>query len=117
PVPLELALGGSARLIDRKLLLASDLRFATVKVEPETGEDAPPEQGKRRWLGPYFHAGAEYLLAKQLSLRAGYSDRRFTAGTGYVFELGKQLLAIDYAFTTGRVGEGSEHIFSFDLLF
>jgi len=97
-IPIEFGLGGSARFFQRKLLLSSDIY-------------------KNIEQGPRFHAGAEYQLAEQMSLRSGYSDKRFTAGTGYLFKLNKMVLAIDYAFATGRVNEGSEHIFSFDLLF
>ena len=50
-------------------------------------------------------------------LRAGYGDGRLAAGTGYLFAVGKHQLAIDYAFSTDKADEGSEHIFSFDLLF
>ena len=63
-----------------------------------------------------FHAGAEYYLTKEFALRGGYGDGRFSTGTGYVFKLGKQQLAIDYAFSTDKADEGMEHIFSFDLL-
>jgi hypothetical protein len=31
--------------------------------------------------------------------------------------LGNRLLGIDYAFSTDKADEGSEHIFSFDLMF
>ncbi len=118
PVPLELDIGASARLLNRRLLIATDARLATVKVDSSmAGSGDGQSNAGRRWLGPFLHAGAEYLLSEQLALRAGYSDRRFTAGTGYLFALGSQRLAIDYAFSTGKVDEGSEHIFSFDLLF
>ena len=97
-IPIEFGLGGSARFLNRKLLLASDL-YKNI------------DQGIR------LHAGAEYFVSPEFALRTGYSDKRFTAGTGYVFKIMNQVLAIDYAFATGRVDEGSEHIFSFDLLF
>jgi hypothetical protein len=97
-VPLEFGLGISGRLLERKLVLASDV----VKNE-------------KRSLG--FRAGAEYYVTKEFALRGGYGDGRFTTGTGYLFKLGKQQLAIDYAFSTDKADEGMEHIFSFDLLF
>jgi len=97
-IPLEVALGGSARFLDRKLLLASDLVINEKQ-------------------GLAYHGGAEYLLRREFALRAGISDGRLTAGTGYLFKFTGQTLAIDYAFSTDKVDEGSEHIFSFDLLF
>ena len=97
-VPIEFGLGISARFLDRKLLTAVDLY----------------NNGKQ---DARLHAGAEYFLRPEVMLRAGYSDGCLTAGTGYVFELGKKSLAVDYAFSADRVDEGSEHIFSFDLLF
>jgi hypothetical protein len=97
-VPVELGLGISGRLLDRRLVLASDVR----KVNHESAK---------------LHAGAEYFLTQEFMLRAGYSDTRLTAGTGYLFKMGKNALSIDYAFSTDKADEGSEHIFSFDLLF
>ena len=96
--PIEFGLGASARFLHRRLVLAADL---SKNVE----QDFVPR------------VGAEYLAYADLALRSGYSDGRFAAGTGYRFKLGNRLLAIDYAFSTDKVDEGAEHIFSFDLLF
>jgi len=97
-IPVEFGLGVSARFLNQALTLATDFLKDT-KSDPE------------------FHAGAEYLHQRKAALRAGISDGSFTAGGGYVFKLGNQALAIDYAFSSDKAGEGSEHIFSFDLLF
>jgi len=64
-----------------------------------------------------FHAGAEYQVAPEFAVRGGFSAGRFTVGTGYLFNLKHYQLAVDYAFSTDRAGEGSEHIFSMDFLF
>ncbi|MFH1372460.1 MAG: PorV/PorQ family protein [bacterium] len=98
PVPLEFGLGGSARFLERKLLAAVDVRKNTKQSFD-------------------FHAGAEYQVAPEFTVRSGFSAGRFTAGTGYMFDLKHYKLAVDYAFSTDRVGEGSEHIFSMDFLF
>ncbi|MCK4632430.1 MAG: PorV/PorQ family protein [candidate division Zixibacteria bacterium] len=97
-VPVEFGLGGSARFFDRKLLLATDILKNTKQ-------------------SPFFHAGAEYTLHPKLALRGGFSAGRLTAGTGFIFEVGDRTIAVDYAFSTDKVDEGSEHIFSFDFLF
>ncbi|MFZ5979462.1 MAG: PorV/PorQ family protein [Candidatus Zixiibacteriota bacterium] len=97
-VPIEVGLGAAARFIKKKLLVAVDV----LKNEEQSAE---------------FHSGAEYFLKPEFALRAGFGDKRFTVGTGYVFNIGRQALAIDYAFSTDKADEGSEHIFSFDLLF
>jgi hypothetical protein len=97
-VPVEVGLGTSARFFQRKLLVATDLL-------------------KNQKQDPVFRAGAEFYLMPEFALRGGFSDGRFTTGTGYLFKIGKQQLAIDYAFSTDKVDEGAEHIFSFDLLF
>ncbi len=97
-VPIEAGLGVSARWFERKLLTAVDLY-------------------KNSKQSARVHLGAEYFLRPEFMLRAGLSDGRPTAGTGYVFQVGNKSLAIDYAFSVDRVDEGSEHIFSFDLLF
>lgn len=96
--PMEFGIGLSGRLFARKLWLAADVKK---NVEQNAA----------------FHAGAEYFIRPQFAVRGGFSDGRLTAGTGYVFNLSGQVLAIDYAFTTDKVDEGSEHIFSFDILF
>jgi len=97
-LPVEFGLGVSARFLDQALTLASDVLKDT-KSSPE------------------FHAGAEYLYLKKAALRAGISDGSLTIGGGYLFKLANQALAIDYAFSSDKAGEGAEHIFSFDLLF
>lgn len=97
-VPAEIGLGVSARFINRKLLLASDV-------------------SKNEEQSPVFRGGAEYFVRPEFSLRAGYGDGYLAAGTGYIFTIGKSVLAIDYAFSAEKAGEGSEHIFSLDLLF
>ncbi len=97
-VPAEFGLGLSARFFDRKLLLSTDLVKNTKQ-------------------GPRLHAGGEYYIMPVFALRSGFSDGRLTAGTGYLFKIRKHQLVIDYAFSTDKADEGSEHIFSFDLLF
>ncbi len=97
-VPLEFGLGASARFFQRRLLLTFDL----LKNEKQSMA---------------FRTGSEYFVTPEFMLRAGYGDSRLTAGTGYIFQIGDNGLAIDYAFSTDRVDEGSEHIFSFDFLF
>ncbi|MFQ5453062.1 MAG: PorV/PorQ family protein [Candidatus Zixiibacteriota bacterium] len=97
-VPLEFGLGSSARFFERKLLVASDI----VKNE------------KQNLL---FHGGMEYFVKPEFSIRGGFTDSRLTAGTGYIFKFNQFVLAVDYAFSTDKVEEGSEHIFSFDFLF
>ncbi|MCP4684765.1 MAG: PorV/PorQ family protein [bacterium] len=97
-VPVEFGLGVSGRLLDRRLLLTSDFV-------------------RNSKQGPRIHAGAEFYVMPVFALRTGFSDGRFTAGTGYLFKISKRQLVIDYAFTTDKADEGSEHIFSFDLLF
>lgn len=97
-VPVEVGIGASARFLNRKLLVASDLV-------------------KNQHQGFVVHAGSEYFVTPEFAIRAGYSDKSLTAGFGYIFKLGTNALAIDYAFNSEKVDEGSEHIFSFDLLF
>ena len=98
-VPVEGVLAVSARFFKRKLLAAVD-------VSKNTKQDF------------VLHLGAEYFVVPQFALRSGYYQSRFTAGTGYTIKINeKTMLGVDYAFTTDRVDEGSEHIFSFNLLF
>jgi hypothetical protein len=97
-VPMEVGIGASGKFLDEKLLLASDL-------------------AKNEGRSVILSVGAEYLLSPQLALRAGFGDKRVTAGTGYLFSLGARTLAIDYAFSTDKVDEGSEHMFSIDVQF
>jgi hypothetical protein len=97
-IPPEFGLGGSARFFQQRLTLAADIIKDTK-------------------AGPQFNAGAEFVHNRQVAIRGGFADGRLTTGAGFVFNFGKQALAIDYAFSTDKAGEGEEHIFSFDLLF
>ncbi len=97
-IPTEFGLGASARLFDQRLTLATDIL-------------------KSSKSSIRFHGGAEYLYMKKVALRGGISDGSPTIGGGYLFKFGNSFLAIDYAFSSDQVGEGAEHIFSFDLLF
>lgn len=94
-VPIEFGVGGSARFLQRKLVLASDITMND-KQDPE------------------LHGGAEYFFKPELALRGGYSDGSFTTGAGVVFSFSNKPMALDYAFSTEKAGEGSEHIFSFE---
>ncbi len=97
-IPVEFGLGASARFFQQRLTLAADF----LKDTKSAAE---------------FHAGAEYLYMKRAALRTGISDGMLTIGGGYIFQFAKKALAIDYAFSSDKAGEGAEHIFSFDLLF
>lgn len=97
-VPAEFGLGISGRLLKRKLVLATDVR-------------------KNEKQSMRFHGGAEYYVTPEFALRTGYGDNRFAAGAGFMFKLGSRALAVDYAFSADKADEGSEHIFSIDMLF
>jgi len=97
-IPIEVGFGASTKILDRKLLLAVDL----IKNEKQ---------------GLEFHSGAEYVVNPDFALRGGWGDHRFGIGTGYRFAVGEKRLDIGYAFSSAKAGEGSEHIFSFDLNF
>lgn len=97
-VPTDFGLGISGRLLKRKLILATDIL-------------------KNDKQHVRFHGGAEYYVTPLFALRTGYGDKRLAAGAGFMFKFGNRALAIDYAFSSDKVDEGSEHIFSFDLLF
>ena len=97
-VPIEGGLGISGRFLNRKLIVAADARRTD-------------KQHLR------LYSGAEYYVTPELALRTGYGDKRFTAGAGFMFKFANRALAIDYAFSSDKVDEGSDHIFSFDLLF
>ena len=95
-VPIDFGLGASARFFRRKLVLASDV-LMNDKQNPE------------------YHGGAEYYFRPDVAVRGGYSDGRFTTGAGVIFSFLNKPMAIDYAFSSDKAGEGSEHIFSFEI--
>jgi hypothetical protein len=97
-IPTELSLGGSAKLFEKRLLLALDLL-------------------KMEYQSLYLNLGSEFKVVPEFSLRAGLNNGRLAAGTGYVVKVGSSTLMIDYAFSTDKADEGSEHIFSFDFMF
>lgn len=96
-VPVEVGLGVSGRLFRKHLLLALD-------------------GVKNTKQNPALYAGAEYFVSPELALRAGYADGRLAFGSGYIFKISGHALAIDYAFNSDKADEGSEHLFSLDLL-
>lgn len=97
--PLEVGLGASARFVERKLLVTAD----AVKNE------------KQSFKGRF---GAEYEIRPEFCVRAGYSVYGLAAGAGFLYNLNpRQTIAVDYAFSSGRVSEGSEHLFSLGLRF
>jgi hypothetical protein len=97
-VPMEVGLGASGRFFASKLLVAADI-------------------AKSQKQSVIAALGAEYQVSSQLALRAGFGDKRLSAGSGYFFNLGGRKLAIDYAYSTAKVDEGSEHMFSIDVQF
>ncbi len=98
-VPVEVGIGGSARFLQKKLLLDLD----AMKSDKQSFK---------------ARVGGEYQISNAFSLRSGYSVYGFAAGAGFQFDLRpKQTLGIDYAFSTGRAGEGAEHLFSLGLRF
>jgi hypothetical protein len=97
-IPTEISLGGAAKLFEKKLLMALDL----LKIEHQS---------------LYLNLGSEYRLTPEFSIRAGLNNSRLTVGTGYAVKFGSSTLMIDYAFSSDKADEGSEHIFSFDYMF
>lgn len=97
-IPTEFTLGVSAKLFEKKLLVAFDL----LKIEHQS---------------LYLNFGTEYKLVPDFSIRTGLNDGRLTAGTGYAFRLGESDLMVDYAYSSDKADEGSEHIFSFGYMF
>ncbi|MFH2036121.1 MAG: PorV/PorQ family protein [Candidatus Zixiibacteriota bacterium] len=96
--PRKLGFGISGKTLDRKLLLAADLE-------------------KNFEQSMIFRIGGEYLVHKTFLVRTGLNDGIFTAGLGFKFQLKRLSMAIDYAFSDDRVGEGEDHIFSLNINF
>lgn len=90
--------GLSCRALKRKLLLALDV-----------------EKNFEQNLLMRF--GGEFTLKEKFLLRGGLNDGTLSAGAGFNFVLEKLILSLDYAFSDGRVGEGEDHIFTFDINF
>ena len=91
--------GLSFKAFQRKLLVAFDLE--KVDMRPIA-----------------VRIGGEYEYNKKFALRAGIDDGIITTGLGYHFDLGeKNILEFDYAFSSARVEEGSDHLFGFHFKF
>jgi len=97
-IPTELSLGISANFFEKELLVAVDI----LKIEHQS---------------LYLNFGTEYKMLPDFSLRTGLNNGRLTAGTGYIFKFGESNLTVDYAFSSDKADEGSEHIFSFEYMF
>jgi hypothetical protein len=113
-LPVEIGTGVSSRFIKRKLLLDIDVIGRIFQGKQTDQFGAQSTHTSTQFV---VRPGGEYFITPEFGVRTGYSEHRFTMGTGYVFKLKKSALAIDYAFSTARADEGSEHIFSFDLLY
>ncbi|MCP4705774.1 MAG: hypothetical protein GY865_14340, partial [candidate division Zixibacteria bacterium] len=97
--PITIAGGVSFRTFKRNLLVAIDL-----------------EKVDKRPIAVKF--GGEYKYNNKFALRTGMDDGIFTAGLGYEFKMGeKNFLEFDYAFSSARVDEGSDHLFGFHYRF
>jgi hypothetical protein len=64
-----------------------------------------------------YFVGTEALFQKKFAARAGLNNGSLTVGGGYLFELFKKPVQIQYAFVTKKYDVAPEHIFSwvFDL--
>jgi len=59
-----------------------------------------------------YFVGTEALFQNKFAARAGFNNGSLTLGGGYLFELFKKLVQIQYAFVTKKYDVASEHIFS-----
>lgn len=84
--PLNIRGGASLRLLEDRLILATDLK------------KNPTQSAK-------FHLGAEYEIFKNLTARIGYNDKEFTAGAGFGFPV----LRFDYGYAADRPRKGDTH--------
>jgi len=65
-----------------------------------------------------YRFATEWHPLDMASLRAGVSDGHFSFGGGLRYDLFQSVdTALDYAFVTGQVGEGSAHYFSWSFQF
>lgn len=59
-----------------------------------------------------YYVGTEALFMDKFAVRAGLNNGSLTLGGGYLFELFKKSVQIQYAFVTKKYDVASEHIFS-----
>ncbi len=100
-MPTVLRLGAEYLLADQTLRLAGD-----VSVEYAGQYQAVSSVG--------YHAGVEYKLAEDLSLRAGWDTDRWTVGAGLLLVvINNKQIWLDYALAGERLpGSGPTHLFS-----
>jgi hypothetical protein len=96
--PIVIGLGGSCRLLDRKLLLAADFEKNTKQ-------------------NPFIRFGGEYNINNRMYLRSGMNDGAIATGVGFNIDLKKWLLNVDYSYLFDRVDEGNDHIIGFQFRF
>ncbi len=63
------------------------------------------------------HFGLQIAHRKLLALRLGLNNTNFTFGAGMGFKLWRFPSQLDYAFVPSRYGEGSSHVFSWQIHF
>jgi len=116
--PLEFGLGVSARTLQRKLLVAADMDILIKSMDkPVINEDETQSITNESSTEAVFHFGGQYSVNDKLMIRTGLDDGTITAGAGFNFAFEKTFLAINYAFSGNRAGEGDDHIFSFEITF
>jgi hypothetical protein len=49
-----------------------------------------------------YHFGAEWIIARMVSLRLGYDDKSLTAGAGFMMEIADITASADYAYVTNE---------------
>ena len=112
-------LGTSCRSFDRNLLVAVDIEMIAANYPDSSTKNSEANNSGKRVSSSdvLLQLGGEYSFDDKYFLRAGLNDGVITAGGGFRYLLDDVALIINYTFSDDRVGEGDDHIITFDINF
>jgi hypothetical protein len=129
----QLRIGGQVKDVNSKLKANTDQIFerggTTIDVFPLTYKIGAYYSTPLPWLKTAYdfewsnkglkkhHLGIEAIHDKNLALRLGLNGSELVFGAGMDFKLLKTVSYLDYAFVPSVIDEGSNHIFSWQIIF
>jgi len=129
----QLIVGGQVKDINSKLKANTDQIFerggTTIDVFPVTYKIGAYYVTPLEWLKAAYdfewsdkglkkhHLGVEAIHGENLALRVGINGSDPVFGAGLAFKIMKTLSYLDYAFVPSLIDEGSNHVFSWQIIF
>jgi len=107
--------GASCRPVNKNILIAFDVEYVAAKFPADSSDSDGSSEVTANDV--FLQFGGEYNFNNRYFIRGGLNDGIITMGGGFRYGFDKVALSINYAFSDDRVGEGNDHIFTFDINF